>query len=127
MLSKATVKFIKSLQVKKYRKQEQCFVVEGAKSVQELLTSDFQIEKLVATRDFLSNVRVPLKGELIEVSAKDLASFRPTTLPWPLRVLNRMFPFTLPILNMHLFWMISATRVTWAPLSAQQIGMASAK
>ncbi len=37
MLSKARIKYIKSLQIKKYRKQEQRFVVEGEKCVAELL------------------------------------------------------------------------------------------
>jgi TrmH family RNA methyltransferase len=72
MLSKATIKFIKSLQVKKYRKQEQCFLIEGAKSVQELLTSDFEVLKLVGTPGFLSNLKVPLKGEVLEVSEREL-------------------------------------------------------
>lgn len=52
MLSKARIKFIKSLQLKKYRKQEQCFVVEGGKSVQEVLASDFKIEQLLMTEEF---------------------------------------------------------------------------
>lgn len=67
MLSKATVKFIKSLQVKKYRKQEQCFLIEGAKSVHELLTSDFEIVKLLGTADFFADLKVPVKGEVVEV------------------------------------------------------------
>ncbi|MEO1051136.1 MAG: RNA methyltransferase [Bacteroidota bacterium] len=53
MISKAKAKFIKSLQIKKYRKEEQCFVVEGAKSVQELLASDFEVLELYATDHFL--------------------------------------------------------------------------
>ncbi|WP_242918910.1 TrmH family RNA methyltransferase [Pontibacter liquoris] len=52
MLSKAVVKYIKSLQVKKYRNQHQAFVVEGAKSVLELLRADFQLEYLFVTEDF---------------------------------------------------------------------------
>ncbi len=72
MLSKATIKFIKSLQVKKYRKQEQCFLIEGAKSVQELLTSDFEVLKLLGTSNFLSKLNVPLKGEVLEISEKEL-------------------------------------------------------
>lgn len=52
MLSKSRIKYIKSLQVKKYRYQEQCFVVEGAKSVEELLRSDFQIDMLVVTEAY---------------------------------------------------------------------------
>jgi len=72
MLSKSTIKFIKSLQVKKYRKQEQCFLVEGGKSVQELLTSDFEVVKVLGTTQFFSDLKVPLKGEDIEVSEKTL-------------------------------------------------------
>ncbi|AKD04694.1 RNA methyltransferase [Pontibacter korlensis] len=53
MLSKAVVKYIKSLQVKKYRNQHQAFVVEGAKSVLELLQSEFELQHLLVTEDFL--------------------------------------------------------------------------
>jgi TrmH family RNA methyltransferase len=59
MLSKAKIKFVKSLQIKKYRKQEQCFIVEGAKSVRELLTSDFEVVLMLATKKFMENSRVP--------------------------------------------------------------------
>jgi TrmH family RNA methyltransferase len=55
MLSKAKIKFVKSLQVKKYRKQEQSFVVEGAKSVQELLASDFEVVLMLVTEEFRAN------------------------------------------------------------------------
>lgn len=72
MLSKATIKFIKSLQVKKYRKEEQCFLVEGAKSVQELADSDFDVVTLVATADFIAGVKVPPGTEVIEVSESAL-------------------------------------------------------
>ncbi|MEB2785183.1 TrmH family RNA methyltransferase [Algoriphagus persicinus] len=53
MLSKNTVKFIKSLHQKKFRNQEQKFFVEGEKSVVETLNSDFEVEMLVATESFL--------------------------------------------------------------------------
>jgi TrmH family RNA methyltransferase len=72
MLSKATIKFIKSLQVKKYRKQEQCFLIEGGKSVEELLASDFEVVKLLATADFLKNLKTPAKGEVLEVTESEL-------------------------------------------------------
>ncbi len=72
MLSKAKIKFIKSLQIKKYRKQEQCFLVEGAKSVHELLNSDFELVTLLGTSDFLSTVHKSLKCEVIDVSSKEL-------------------------------------------------------
>jgi RNA methyltransferase, TrmH family len=52
MFSKAIVKYVKSLQVKKYRNQHQAFVVEGAKSVLELLRSDFELQHLFVTESF---------------------------------------------------------------------------
>ena len=73
MLSKAKIKFIKSLQLKKYRKQEQCFVVQGAKSVQELLDSDFEVTLLVATHAFLDNATLSGNAEIIVVTNKALA------------------------------------------------------
>ena len=52
MLSKNQVKYIQSLHQKKYRQQYGAFLVEGAKSVQEVLQSDFQTELVVATDAF---------------------------------------------------------------------------
>jgi TrmH family RNA methyltransferase len=52
MLSKNVVKYINSLQLKKYRQEHGSFLVEGAKSVEELLASDFQIEMLAVTEAF---------------------------------------------------------------------------
>lgn len=72
MLSKAKIKFIKSLQIKKYRKQEQCFVVEGAKNVQELLASDFEVITLLGTASFLSTLNTVGPAEIIEVSTNEL-------------------------------------------------------
>jgi TrmH family RNA methyltransferase len=76
MLPKARIKFIKSLQLKKYRKQEQCFVVEGGKSVQEVLKSDFKIEQLFVTEEFHQVNSKALKanvGETIIVKPTELA------------------------------------------------------
>jgi TrmH family RNA methyltransferase len=72
MLSKAKIKFIKSLQIKKYRKEEQCFIVQGAKSVRELLASDFETTLLLGTTDFLSTTNPGKVAEVLEVNEKDL-------------------------------------------------------
>src|ERR1043166_7300888 len=66
MVSKSKLKFIKSLQVKKYRKQEQSFVVEGAKSVSELLGSDFVVTWLAASEKFLLQNEKPIRSKKIE-------------------------------------------------------------
>src|SRR5687768_533700 len=72
MLSKADIKYIKSLQVKKYRKQEQSFVVQGAKSVLELLASDFEVAQVFGTGQFLSGLNANNKVRLSEVTEKEL-------------------------------------------------------
>jgi RNA methyltransferase, TrmH family len=72
MLSKSTIKFIKSLQVKKYRKEEQCFVVEGAKSVLELLSSDFEVITVYGTPSFLDSLQLSSPIDTQEVSVKEL-------------------------------------------------------
>ena len=76
MLSKARIKFVKSLQIKKYRKQEQCFIVQGAKSVQELLRSDFETLFVTGTPAFLETLPGPdVEGvEVIETTERELES-----------------------------------------------------
>jgi TrmH family RNA methyltransferase len=73
MISKATAKFIKSLQLKKFRQQHQAFLVEGAKSVQELLYARFPVKIIVATSQFISENSKILHGlEVYEVKASEL-------------------------------------------------------
>jgi TrmH family RNA methyltransferase len=52
MISKGTTRFIKSLQLKKYRNKAQSFLVEGAKSVLELLISDFEVTHIIGVESF---------------------------------------------------------------------------
>lgn len=75
MLSKRISRYIKSLQLKKYRKQENSFIVEGTKGVIELLKSDYQTQIIVFTKDFDNELFTPfsLDGvELIETNQKEL-------------------------------------------------------
>lgn len=53
MISQKWSKLIKSLHLKKYRKAEQLFFVEGEKAVLEVLASNWQVKALFATTDFL--------------------------------------------------------------------------
>ena len=75
MISKAKARFIKFLQVKKYRQAEQCFLVQGAKAVNETLSSDFDINLLLGTEDFFNSFKGSRSGianEIIEASEKEL-------------------------------------------------------
>jgi TrmH family RNA methyltransferase len=67
MISKAKVKLIKSLQLKKYRKEEQSFTVEGAKGIIELLNSDFEVMWVAGTASFLAESNALLKKRRVEV------------------------------------------------------------
>lgn len=77
MVSKAKVRFIKQLQVKKYRQAEQCFIVQGAKAVRETLGSGFTVKTLLGTEAFLRALDHKLSAraeEIIVVSETDLTS-----------------------------------------------------
>lgn len=52
MISKSRISEIRKLHLKKFRDQEKLFLVEGRKSVEMLLESDFQICDIYATENF---------------------------------------------------------------------------
>jgi TrmH family RNA methyltransferase len=52
MISKSTIKLIKSLALKKYRKKENLFLVEGDKMVAEVLQSKLTVKELIITPNF---------------------------------------------------------------------------
>jgi TrmH family RNA methyltransferase len=54
MLTKSKIKLIKSLHEKKYRNEYGLFLVEGEKSVKELLNSDFKIDYILSSKTFYS-------------------------------------------------------------------------
>jgi TrmH family RNA methyltransferase len=53
MIAKNQIKYIRGLSLKKNRIKEQCFVVEGEKSLAELLNSSFEIVELFAIKDWI--------------------------------------------------------------------------
>ena len=67
MLSKNTVKFIKSLHQKKYRIEAGKFFVEGEKSVVEVLQSSFTVDLLLVTQEFATKHAALLSGKAFEV------------------------------------------------------------
>lgn len=55
-LSKAKIKLLQSLQQKKHRLEEQLFVVEGEKTIDEVLRqSHFELNSLYVTKDWIEN------------------------------------------------------------------------
>ena len=71
MLSKNKIKYIRSLEVKKNRKEEHAFVAEGHKLVGDLL-GHFSCRLLVATRSWLDVHPQVVADEVIEVTQEEL-------------------------------------------------------
>lgn len=74
MITKSVTKFIKSLQIKKHRIATQMFIVEGAKVVQEVIHSNYEIDYIVATSKFFKPELGNEAKEVFEVSQKQLES-----------------------------------------------------
>lgn len=74
MLSNTKIKFIKSLELKKYRKQHACYVVEGEKMVLELLQSKYPLLELYITDAFQEKHRtlIPSQPVAVRVDEKSL-------------------------------------------------------
>lgn len=73
MFSKQQQKYVQSLQIKKYRQEHQRFLVEGAKSVQELLKSDLETELLLCTpKFFIENEKTFKKISVEQISQTEL-------------------------------------------------------
>lgn len=86
MISKARVKYLRSLKLKKFRDQEKKFLVEGFRLTSEAVSSHFTVELLVHTSEFARNPEHAKliedcrkrKVEVAEVSRRDLDSFADT-------------------------------------------------
>lgn len=75
-LSTNKKKFLKSLQLKKFRNEHGVFLVEGEKLFQELLLSTFVIEEVFATDAWhkANHYRLPNELDFTLVTEKDLAA-----------------------------------------------------
>ena len=71
MVSKALGKYVQSLHQKKYRQRHGAFLVEGGKSVMELLSSDLETEHVLLTAEFASQNRAQLPAGLPLVVATE--------------------------------------------------------
>lgn len=75
MIPKQQVKFINSLQYKKYRRKEQAFLVEGDKCVEELFNSEFETLIIAGTAVYLrqhQKIFQNHKGTTFEVTEEEL-------------------------------------------------------
>lgn len=74
MLSKSLIKFIRSLDVKKFRKESGLFVAEGGKTVNDLLDSDIHCEKIIATEEWIKKNNIKnYNAEIVIASEAELS------------------------------------------------------
>jgi TrmH family RNA methyltransferase len=75
MLSKNQVKLISSLKKKKYRQQYRLFIAEGIKVVEELLKSNYKLNKLYHTIDYHHSVSVDMSQLISEKELGAISEF----------------------------------------------------
>ncbi len=78
MLSKNDIKWVKSLQLKKFRQKYSQFVVEGEKNITELLKSHFSIAQIFAIPTWETPKNIPLEVQIISEDEMKKISFHPT-------------------------------------------------
>ena len=71
MISRKWSKYINSLQIKKYRQEHQAFLVEGRKSVLELLDSSLETEIVFCSDRFFQENSSKLNNLNIEICSED--------------------------------------------------------
>ncbi|SNC62875.1 RNA methyltransferase, TrmH family [Hymenobacter gelipurpurascens] len=72
MVSKAVAKYVHALHLKKYRLRHDAFLVEGGKSVRELLSSGLLTERLIVTSEFAEKIREELpQGVPVDIVSED--------------------------------------------------------
>jgi len=73
MLSKSQISLLKSLQQKKFRAEHGAFLVEGLKSVNEFIDSDYQVDTIYHTYNFDPNLlKLSRKMNFQGISLNDL-------------------------------------------------------
>ncbi len=75
MLSKNQIKFINSLKIKKFRTQEQMFLVEGKKAVEELLNSTIKLHQMYATKEYPNVFEIDKPNWITEKELKVISQF----------------------------------------------------
>lgn len=76
MVSKNQIKLITSLLQKKYRKQEQLFIAEGVKVIEELINSKFELEHIFSTSDIFIDVSASKKTIISDADLKKISALK---------------------------------------------------
>ena len=72
MISKNQIKFVQSLQKKKFRLESKCFVVESSKNVNEILNSNYKIQQIYATKNWIEKYKIRDDVSINQVNQNEL-------------------------------------------------------
>ena len=72
MISKNKIKFVKSLQKKKFRLESKCFVVESSKNVNEILNSNYKVQQIYATKNWIEKHNIRDDVSINQVNQNEL-------------------------------------------------------
>jgi len=72
VISKNQIKFVKSLQKKKFRLESKCFVVESSKNVNEILHSNYKIQQIYATESWIEKHKIKDDISINQVNENEL-------------------------------------------------------
>lgn len=82
MLSKSQLNFVRSLHLKKFRKEHGLFIAEGIKSITEFIDSDYAIETIFYTANLSQNAgQIAAKIKKIPVSEQEMAKLSAVKTP----------------------------------------------
>lgn len=83
-MTKKEKQFVKSLGLKKFRNEYNCFIVEGIKSVDEVLASNYTVLQLFGYTDFFINRTFPESVKINVVSEKEMREISQLMNPQPI-------------------------------------------
>lgn len=93
MLTKARIKLIRSLRLKKYRQQNNLFVAEGTKIVTEIVQSNWSVVQVLASEAWLQQHASLLSGqEILTVSEQQMQQLTLLSSPSPAMALVEIPP-----------------------------------
>lgn len=109
MLTKAQIKHLQGLKLKKYRQNYEDFVIEGEKLVTEALLENVYPDLLIATADWLQANRrsIPEAVQVVETSMADIEKISSLSTPQPVLALMKKKEVSINTIDITQKWSLA--------------------
>lgn len=109
MLTKAQIKHLQGLKLKKYRQNYGDFVIEGEKLVTEALLESVYPDLIIATPEWLAQHagRIPEQVGIAEASMRDIEKISSLSTPQPVMALVKKRSYTIADLQVRGQWLLA--------------------